>query len=672
MKAWPDRRPLYQLDKIAGNPFAPVLVCEGEKAADAATKVLTKVVTTTSSGGAEAAAKTDWTPLAGRAVWIWSDADEAGKKYAEDVATRLSDLGCEVRVIDGISLAAKLPAGGKRRPPEGWDAADAIKAWADDLGALRDAIKSCVSGFKPGPAYVSFGPYKMSADGLTKRGEDPERPEWISSPFEVTAKSRDVRGKNWGKWLRFVDGDGRVHHRHVPDANLQGEPAIVCGPLADEGLAIGAGKQRDLMAYLAGVRSKRRATVVDRTGWHDVGGCMSFVLPSEIIGPRGAEFVILDDAAVGPYEARGTLGDWRNSVGKIAGEHYLVALGVCGALAGPLLRPADQEGGGVHIFGISSTGKTTIIKSAASVWGRGSSSGYVRGWRATANGLEGAAASANDTALILDELGVLEAREAGAALYDLANGLGKSRMNCDTSLRKTKTWHVFVELSGEVPMAVKVAEDRSKKARAGQTVRMIDISADRGKGFGAFDHAGTYADAGELADTLKSELRTYYGTAGPGFVRRIVRYGYEKAGEVTRKRIVKFVEANVAKNADGQVMRVAKRLGLMAAAGELATEFGVTRWKRGLSTNAAAWALRQWMVGRGGVEAAEIRQAIAQVRLFIEQHGDSRFDLHGRSSDARPVSNRAGWRNGSGPDREWLSLPRRGNRRFVSASIPNS
>jgi putative DNA primase/helicase len=59
---------------------------------------------------------------------------------------------------------------------------------------------------------------------------------------------------------------------------------------------------------------------------------------------------------------------------------------------------------------------------------------------------------------------------------------------------------------------------------------------------------------------------------------------------------------------------------------------------------------------RGGTEPAEVRQAIEQVRLFIEQHGESRFDPLD-DTDARPVSNRAGWRKGSGLHREWLIPP---------------
>ena len=57
----------------------------------------------------------------------------------------------------------------------------------------------------------------------------------------------------------------------------------------------------------------------------------------------------------------------------------------------------------------------------------------------------------------------------------------------------------------------------------------------------------------------------------------------------------------------------------------------------------------------GGAEAGEVQAAISQVRLFIEQHGDSRFESIGTQD--RAVSNRAGWRKGDGSERQWLIPP---------------
>jgi putative DNA primase/helicase len=117
-----------------------------------------------------------------------------------------------------------------------------------------------------------------------------------------------------------------------------------------------------------------------------------------------------------------------------------------------------------------------------------------------------------------------------------------------------------------------------------------------------------------------------------------------------------FAARVVPAGADGQVDRAAQRFGLVMAAGELAIDWGLTPWHRGEVREAAAWALRRWVELRGGAEPAEARQALEQVRLFIEQYGESRFEPLD-DGDARPVINRAGWRKGSGAERRWLVPP---------------
>ena len=199
-----------------------------------------------------------------------------------------------------------------------------------------------------------------------------------------------------------------------------------------------------------------------------------------------------------------------------------------------------------------------------------------------------------------------------------------------------------------------MSEDRGRKARAGQLVRMLDVPADRGLGFGAFDGGGADGDASKLAKAFKRAAISAYGTAGPGFVRQLI--AEDVTGEDVRRSVAGFVASTVPPGADGQIDRAAQRFGLIAAAGEFATLLGVTPWREGEAHEAAAWALDQWIAQRGGTEPAETRQAIEQVRLFIEQHGDARFALLGEDN-ARPVMNRAGWRSGEGITRQWLIPP---------------
>lgn len=107
-----DNRPLYRLPEIIdNNGELPVLVCEGEKAADAAQAILGDVcLVTTWCGGSKAVKRTDWTPLQDAVVTIWPDRDEPGR-YASSVICRLLP---QARVIDAGS------------GEDGWDAADAL------------------------------------------------------------------------------------------------------------------------------------------------------------------------------------------------------------------------------------------------------------------------------------------------------------------------------------------------------------------------------------------------------------------------------------------------------------------------------------------------------------------------------------------------------------------
>jgi uncharacterized protein (DUF927 family) len=674
---WPDARPLYNANCIAGNPDAPVIVTEGEKAADAAALIFPKSVATTSSGGAKAASNTDWTPLAGRRVRIWPDNDDPGRKYAREVAVVLTALDCDVSILDPDALFAQVNACAPKaqssatiREATGYDAADALADWPDVAG-LRDAVAALATPFDPGPKYLSFGAYTMNAQGLTvhiEKGRGDNKTVdlvRISAPFEVLGACRDPHGAGWGKVLRWRDADGRQHMRNVTDAEMHGEPAALCGSLANLGLWINRERQRNLVGYLSRVQSDRRVTIVSRTGWHEIGGRSVFVLPADAVGGRGGERVILDAAAYGPYEANGSIEEWRDGPAKAASGHVLPVLAISAALAGPLLNLASVEGGGVHFFGQSSKGKTTLLQMASSVWGRGATPGYVRTWRATANGLEGAAAGATDTALILDELGQVDGRDLAAALYSLANGAGKARAMRDGALREPRSWRVLTLSSGEVPIDAKLAEERGKKSRAGQLVRMLDIPAERA--YGVFDHAGPDGDTAAFAKYCKLMAASAYGTAGPELVRRLI--AEDVRGEDVRAMVNDFVAAEVPAGSDGQVDRAAQRLGIIAAAGELATSFGLTGWREGEARAAAAWALKRWIEGRGGTEPAEVRQAIGHVRLMIEAHGEGRFHPLD-DPEAKPVNNRLGWRKGADAQREWWVPPQSWKSEFCAAFDP--
>ena len=111
---WPAPRPLYGLPGLGQRPEAPVLVVEGEGTADAAARLFPQHVVLSWANGSKAIAKADWTPLAGRSVTLWPDADAAGVEAMESLAALLHPLDCQLQLV---ALPADLP--------QGWDLADA-------------------------------------------------------------------------------------------------------------------------------------------------------------------------------------------------------------------------------------------------------------------------------------------------------------------------------------------------------------------------------------------------------------------------------------------------------------------------------------------------------------------------------------------------------------------
>jgi putative DNA primase/helicase len=521
--------------------------------------------------------------------------------------------------------------------------------------AVREIVGQAVE-LRP-PQYISFGCYQMDGDGLallvTKGKGDARTCEKIpvAGPFEILGRVRDLKGESWSRLLRWNDADKRVHVHAVSDADLHGDISALCAKLADRGLRVATGPNRShLVRYLNEAEVKNRVTEVTTTGWHEIGATKIFALPNKTIPT--CETVIVQGATNTPFESRGTLADWQQSVGLLVAGHSRPMFAVSTAFAGPLLELLGQEGGGFNLHGQSSRGKTTIAQAAASVWGKGDSPGFVRPWRSTANALEAAAALHTDTILVLDELGAVEAKEAAMAIYALTGGTGKGRSGRDGSLRRSMAWRTMVLSTGEVRLTDKLIEG-CLRSRAGQQVRLVDIPADAGRGFGVFDSGGAIDDPKALADQIKAAAQRSYGTAGPEFVHRLITDGIQPSD--IKAMIDAFRTSNAPIGADGQVLRVVDRFGLVAAAGELACDLKVVPWKQGEAIEASRRCFADWCDSRGGREAGEVQAAISKVRLFIEQHGDARFEPV--EMQDRPFHNRAGWRRGDGVKREWLIPP---------------
>lgn len=138
-RAYPEPRPLYNLHLLSSNPDAQVLIVEGETSADAVNRIsdLSKLFAMTWPNGSNSVSKTALSPLYGRKVVLWPDADEAGIKAMDYLAENLIQH-CELKRVDVSKL------------PPAFDAANLITA-DFSLDKLLHWLKPRVSVLEPEP-----------------------------------------------------------------------------------------------------------------------------------------------------------------------------------------------------------------------------------------------------------------------------------------------------------------------------------------------------------------------------------------------------------------------------------------------------------------------------------------------------------------------------------------
>jgi uncharacterized protein (DUF927 family) len=630
------KKTLYRQSDIAEQPKEPIYVVEGEACADQLVEV---GLLATTSGGSTSAKSTDWSLLAGRVVIVWPDANGAGLKYAEDVTEILLKLGCSVQWVDIEKL----------NPPDGGDCIDWLidhpDATKEDIRQLTLLDKTnMITQNTNSTISVNYPRFEVKEDGVYYC-EDVSDSIWICSWLVIKALTRDSDGINWGRVLEFKDADQVIHRWTMPMELLGGNGDELAKELFRLGLRISPGVQvrKLLVQYITNYETDDRARCVLRTGWHE----RCFVLPKSVFG-SSEEMVLLqaDSVISGNYSLSGEIEDWRRSVAAYCIGNSRLGFSVSLAFAAPLLKVARAESGGFHFRGESSTGKTTALLIAASVWG---GKNYVQNWRATDNGLEGLAAQHNDTLLILDELSQIDPRYAGEVAYMLANGQGKVRASKNGSARQRLNWQLLFLSSGEISLASHMQE-AGKRAKAGQEVRMIDIPADAGCGKGIFEVLHSFTNGAIFSESLKLSCDKYHGVAGNTFLERLVLED-ELALHTKIQNLQNQFMSQLSHDVHGQVKRVAQRFALVAAAGELATEFGITDWPEGTANQAALICFNAWLnVRDGGTGSQERESTLEQVRHFFQENA-ARFDVFDNEQDYtnRLIPHRcAGFRNSSG------------------------
>ena len=119
-----------------------------------------------------------------------------------------------------------------------------------------------------------------------------------------------------------------------------------------------------------------------------------------------------------------------------------------------------------------------------------------------------------------------------------------------------------------------MVESVNKRAKAGQELLLATIPADAGAGSGAFECLHGYESGSAFSVTLTKAAEEHCGMIGEAFLHRLVherQANPEGLRSMLRRGVEDFAREYTPERASGQAERLARRFGLLAAAGELAT-----------------------------------------------------------------------------------------------------
>jgi putative DNA primase/helicase len=454
----------------------------------------------------------------------------------------------------------------------------------------------------------------------------------LCGPLFVDAETIDSEDGAHGRLLRFKCKNVSIEWV-MPMEMLMGDEPLRA--LFRMGLQIEYRWRKLILEYIASFHYMSRSiATTKRVGWHKSG---AFVLPAQVIGSGDVRYQETGRAAE-IFSMRGDLESWKKEIaGPCAGNPVLI-LSVCCAFAGPLLEKVGVGGGGVHLVGDSSSGKSLAQLVAATVFG--DPERFAASWDATKGGIEIEAASRNNTILILDEIKRANPKWVQEIAYAIANGVGKGTMTKDREARAKLTWRLLFLSSGERSLAEHAALS-GNPSHAGAELRIVDINAGTRK-FRAFDNV--HGKTGEQFHRELSVAVTHnYGHAGPALVKAIIDgEGKDDLGGLYNK-VREHFEAESA-----QAGRVADRFAIMAMAGEYAISKRILPWRKGSALSACKQLFCEWLetVGDGNAEDRQILQAIAD---FIDMNADGRFSpreegpSYGGQPAAPIVRDRAGY-----------------------------
>ncbi|HHE3613274.1 TPA: DUF927 domain-containing protein [Pasteurella multocida] len=386
-----------------------------------------------------------------------------------------------------------------------------------------------------------------------------------------------------------------------------------------------------LADYLQDYYQKGFYRVVNATGWQSG----AYIFPNgEVIGkPKTPVFFVGQSANNKGYGVSGSIESWQQEIANnVAGNPFMM-LGVAVALSAPIIHLINAESFGVHIFGGSSTGKTTIANIASSIYGHPDE---IRlSWLTTPLGISNEAQARNDGFMPLDEIGQSTNRKhVGDIAYSLFNGVGKIQGAKEGGNRDLARWRTVAFSTGEIDLETYLT-NVGIKTNVGQLVRLLNIPLQRAT---QFHH---HKDGKAHADHLNQASKLHYGVVGREWIKHLIDLHHNNAIEPLYRAILENRLNTLPNDCHSQVKRVMSRFSILEMTLKLSLDF--TKWDVVECKNAITKAFNEW-VNIFGYHSREELQVIEQVNGWLLANAEGRFIRYPIDPTQREVNNIAGFR----------------------------
>ena len=305
---------------------------------------------------------------------------------------------------------------------------------------------------------------------------------------------------------------GRRWETVIEDKNVISDSRSIIG-LSKYGIMVNSETSKALVRYLADVEQLNYDTIpevssVGRLGWIDGYGFSPY---EEDLVFDGEETFRTRFESIQEKGSRQAWLDCVRSVraGKTPGN-VVARIVLAASFASVLVKPCSCLPFFVHLWGGSETGKSLSLVLAASVWANPEIGVYIQTFNATEVGKELGAAFCNSLPLVIDELQLVKdnRKDFDKMIYQLSEGVGRTRGQKQGGLQKTPTWRNCIITTGEFPII-------SSNSGEGAVNRTIEVDCHDTK---LFD------DPKKTATSLYAN----YGFAGPEFVKHLMEDGVQE------------------------------------------------------------------------------------------------------------------------------------------------